>query len=207
MKVTIFGAVTTTGRALVDAALAAGHDTTILAQEPGTFPIAHDRLRILEGDVFDIPTVEAATRGADAVCTAFDEPLDQLPGTDVGDAMENVLAALARYQTSRIVVVAPLGDAPVRATGLRARLANLFGDDDSTEGDDEQEALVRASTAEWTIVHPVGPTDGAATGDVRAGTDVDADGADPVSRTDLAAFVVDLLDSDAYVREVVTVAG
>ncbi len=204
MKVTVFGATTATGRALAEAALDAGHSVTVLAQDPREFPLAADRLRVLEGDVFDIPTVEAAIRGADAVCTAFDEPLDQLPGTDVEDAMENVLAVLSRFQTSRLVVVAPPDGASAEPSGLRRRLTNLVGNDEPTEDEGAgQVTLVRASDTEWTVLRPVGLTDGPATGDVRVGTGADGD---PVSRADLAAVAVDLLDTGTHVHEVVTVA-
>ncbi|WP_254535968.1 NAD(P)-dependent oxidoreductase [Halomarina litorea] len=205
MKVTVFGATTATGRAIAEAALDAGHAVTVLAQEPQEFPLDAERLRVLEGDVFDIPTVETAIRGADAVCTAFDEPLDQLPGTDLGDAMENVLDVLSRFQTSRIVVVtAPNGTA--EKPGLRARLTNLVGNHERAATEDDQEALVRASTADWTIVRPTGLTDGPATGDYRVEIDEDAESGS-LSRADLARFVVDHLDADAYRHQVVTVAG
>jgi putative NADH-flavin reductase len=208
MKVTVFGATTPTGRALASAALDAGHNVTVLAQDPGTFPLTDDRLRVIEGDVFDIPSVEAAIRGADAVCTAFDEPLDQLPGTDVEDAMENVLAVLSRYQTSRLVVVTAV-DGVVSAPSLRDRLARLFGDGEreADDDDEDQETLVRASSAEWTLVRPAGLTDGPGTGDYRAGPDVDPDDGAPLSRADLATFVIDHLDDGEAVRQTITVAG
>jgi len=201
MNVAIFGSATATGRALVDAALEDGHTVTILESEQGTFPYAHERLRVVEGDVFDVPSVETAMRGADAVVTAFDESLDRIPGTDRRDAMENVLAALSRFQVSRLIAVTD-GD----QSRLRERISRLF---DRSEGDDGREAqatLVEASEAAWTVVVPTRVTDGTATGDYRAGPAVGRDGA-PLSRADLAAFVLDALDDEAYVRTTVTVAG
>lgn len=203
MNVAIFGSATATGRALVDAALADGHAVTILEPEPRTFPYTHERLRIVEGDVFDVPSVEAAIRGADAVVTAFDESLDRIPGTDRRDAMENVLAALSRFQVSRLVAVTD-GDGRSR---LRERIVRLFDrSEDDADGREAQATLVEASDAAWTVVTPTRVTDGEATGDYRAGPAVDRDGA-ALSRADLAAFVLDALDDDAYVRTTVTIAG
>lgn len=201
MNVAIFGSATATGRALVDAALDDGHAVTILESEQRTFPYTHERLRVVEGDVFDVPSVETAMRGADAVVTAFGESLDRIPGTDCRDAMENVLAALSRFQLSRLIAVTD-GD----QSRLRERITRLF---DRSEDDDDREAqatLVEASDAAWTVVVPTRVTDGAAAGNYRAGPAVDRDGA-PLSRADLAAFVLDVLDDDAYVRTTVTVAG
>lgn len=203
MNVAIFGSATATGRALVDATLEAGHAVTILESDPRTFPYSHERLRIVEGDVFDVPSVETAIRGADAVVTVFDEPLERIPGTDRRDAMENVLAVLARYRVSRLVAVTDAGG----RSRLRERLAGLLGrDGDGSDGREAQTTLVQGSDAAWTVVVPTRVTDGEATGDYRAGPSIDPDG-EPLTRGDLAAFVVDALEGDDYLRTTVTVAG
>jgi len=205
VNVAIFGTVTATGRALVEAALDADHTVTVLEPDDATFPYTHERLRIIEGDVFDLPSVEAAIRGADAVVTAFDEPLDQLPGTDRRDAMENVVAVLSRYQASRLVaVVDPPGATGSR--GLRGWLAGLLDREADAADREQREALVEVNDVTWTVIQPTGLTDGAATGAYTVGSDVDPDGP-PVLRSDLVAFVLDLLEEEAHLQSTITIAG
>jgi putative NADH-flavin reductase len=206
MRLSIFGAETATGRALVEAALEAGHAVTVLAQDPRTVETTNDRLTVVEGDVFDVPTVERVVRQTDAVVTAFDEPLDQLAGTTRVDAMENVVAAANRFRTDRIVAVTGVGGGGNGAGSLRQRLAGaLF--DRTGDGFEEQERRLVDSGVEWTLVRPVALNDGRATGEYRATAGSDPEQNAPVSRADLAAFVLELFADDAYRGEVVTVGG
>jgi putative NADH-flavin reductase len=206
MRLSIFGAETKTGRALVEAVLDAGHAVTVLAQDPRAVSTTHDRLTVVEGDVFDVPTVERVVRRTDAVVTAFDEPLDQLAGTTRVDAMENVVAAANRFRTERIVAVTGVGGGNNGSGGLRERLVDaLFG---RSEGRfEEQERRLVDSGVDWTLVRPVGLTDGPSTGEYRASTDLEQGGGAPLSRADLAAFVLELLVEGSYRGEVVTVVG
>jgi putative NADH-flavin reductase len=201
MNVTVFGGATPTGRAVGRAALDAGHAVTVLVPDEEPPPIDDDRLRVVEGDVFDVPSVEEAVRGADAVVTAFDTALDTLPGADNADAMANVLDALERYQANRLVVVTGVTE---HAGGLRGRVSDLFSSPPDAKLD-EQERMVAATDLAWTVARPAGLTDGDPTGTYRMGAS--PDGAEPVPRVDLAAAVLDLIERDEHVRERVAVSG
>jgi uncharacterized protein YbjT (DUF2867 family) len=68
------------------------------------------------------------------------------------------------------------------------------------EDKERQEALVKASGLDWIIVRPGGLTDGPATGHYQAGLDPKIS-AGQVSRADVAAFVLQQLTDDTYLRQ------
>ena len=71
MKLLIFGATGGTGRQLVEQALAQGHLVTAFVRNPSKLGIAHQNLRVVQGDVLRYDTVEPAVCGQDAVLSAL----------------------------------------------------------------------------------------------------------------------------------------
>ena len=66
------------------------------------------------------------------------------------------------------------------------------------EDKDRQEAMLRASDVDWTIVRPGALTNGPATGLARALTDLQGVIAGKVSRADVAAFIVENLETGDF---------
>ncbi len=71
---------------------------------------------------------------------------------------------------------------------------------------ERQEAVIRESGLDWTIVQPVGLIDGAATGDWFA-DDTGRIRRQQIRRADVAAFLLTLLGSDGSLRETVSLSG
>ena len=71
---------------------------------------------------------------------------------------------------------------------------------------EQQEMLVKASGLDWTLVQPVGLTDGAATGRWLASTKGERRKR-TISRIDLAAFIVDNISEARYRRQTVVMSG
>ena len=71
---------------------------------------------------------------------------------------------------------------------------------------ERQEQLVKASGLDWTLVQPVGLTDGAATGRWLASTKGERRKR-TISRIDLAAFIVDNLTEARYMHQTVVMSG
>ena len=62
MKLAIFGGTGRTGRLLVEQALAAGHEVTVLARTPAKLDVPPERLRVVQGDALDPNRVEEAVQ-------------------------------------------------------------------------------------------------------------------------------------------------
>lgn len=71
MNLLVFGATGGTGRALVRQALDQGHAVTAFARDPNKITIRHENLSIVQGDILDYNSVEAAVKGHDAVVSAL----------------------------------------------------------------------------------------------------------------------------------------
>ncbi|MDQ3879469.1 MAG: NAD(P)H-binding protein, partial [Chloroflexota bacterium] len=73
MRLTVLGPTGRIGRLVVEQALEAGHDVTVLARRRDAFAAsaAPDRLRVVTGDATDLDAVSAAVDRADAVISAL----------------------------------------------------------------------------------------------------------------------------------------
>lgn len=71
MKLLVFGATGGTGRRIVQQGLQQGHVVTAFAREPKRFKLAHDNLRVVQGDVLHPVSIESAIAGQDAVLSAL----------------------------------------------------------------------------------------------------------------------------------------
>lgn len=210
MRIVIFGANGPTGRLLTGQALAAGHDIVAFTRRPGDFPVTHDRLTTVGGDVYDPAAVDRAVAGADAVLSALGVPFTRKPITTYSAGVANIVAAMHRHGVRRIAVVSssavdphPYPDAGFLfnrvlqpfITGVLGR--TLYEDMRAMED------LLSASDLDWTIVRPSGLFD------LPHRTDytIAAQRAEGrfTSRTDLAACLLGLAESDHHLRTVVGV--
>ena len=71
MKLLVFGATGGTGREIVARALAQGHVVTVFVRNPAAISTKHDHLKLVQGNVLDYASVEAAIQGQDAVVSAL----------------------------------------------------------------------------------------------------------------------------------------
>ncbi|MET8800911.1 NAD(P)H-binding protein [Nocardia sp. NPDC004568] len=105
MRIVIFGANGPTGRLLTGQALESGHDIVAFTRRPGEFPIAHDRLTTIGGDVYDPAAVARAVSGADAVLSTLGVPFSRKPITTYSAGVATIVAAMNRHGVHRIAVV------------------------------------------------------------------------------------------------------
>ncbi len=198
MKVAIFGASGQTGLFLVERALLQHHEVAAFVRTPETFPLRHEQLRVLTGDVRSREAVAQAIEGADAVICAVGE---RLKSSQVGSqATENIIAAMKQHGVRRLVTVTGpgAGDRKKRMGGLARFMLKLFVNLDDKE---RQEALIQASGLDWIIVRPSLLTNDPHTGAYRVGPDVTHGIATKLARADLAEFMLNQLTDDTYVHQ------
>ncbi|NUP29010.1 MAG: NAD(P)H-binding protein [Nocardia sp.] len=210
MRIVIFGANGPTGRLLTGQALEAGHDIVAFTRRPGDFPVTHDRLTTVGGDVYDPAAVDRAVAGADAVLSALGVPFSRKPITTYSAGVANIVAAMRRHEVRRIAVVSssavdphPYADAGFLfnrvlqpfITGVLGK--TLYQDMRAMEG------LLTATDLDWTIVRPSGLFDLPHRTDYTVAPQRAAGRF--TSRTDLAACLLSLAESDRYLRTAVGV--
>ena len=201
-RILIVGATGGTGRQLVAQALERGYTVTALARNPSRLQLTHPRLKVVRGDVQDGASVDAAVQGQDAVLSALGHKRYLGPTRILSRGTGHLLRAMEAQGVSRFVCETSigLGDSAFRL-GLLYTLFIIpvilpFYFWDKTR----QERMIAASRVSWVIVRPGVLTNGAKRGVVRQGARVgNALWGARVSRADVAAFMLDQLESDTYV--------
>jgi putative NADH-flavin reductase len=202
-RILIIGATGGTGRQLVAQALERGLEVTALVRNPSKLGVDHPRLTVVPGDVLDRASVEGAMRGQEAVVSALGHKRYFYPTRILSEGTRNILQAMDAHAVPRLVCETSLGIGD--STGRLGLFYTLFIIPvilpfyfwDKTR----QERLIAQSNAEWVIVRPGMLTNGAKRGRFRHGRDVGSFvWSVRISRADVADFMLNQLESDAYLR-------
>ena len=210
MNLTIFGASGGTGTCLVEQALAAGDEITAVVRDAARLAVPqHPRLRVLTADIMDPDSINAAVTGADAVLTAVG-PRGTGATTVITDSVRSIIAAMQKTGARRLLmlsgsIVADDGESaylryllkPVaRRTFLRHVCADMRAG----------EAVVEASGLDWTIVRPPRLTSKPASGTYRTAVDRSLPHGFSVTRADLAACMLSLIDDPQAIGKRIGIA-
>jgi putative NADH-flavin reductase len=211
MKLTIFGATGATGTSLAEQAIAAGHGVTAVVRDPARLAVhGQQRLEVVTADVLDPASICLAVTDTDAVLTAVG-PQGTGPSTLRQDSTRSIIQAMQKTGARRLLtvsgsVVADEGESPylryllkplVRGTFLRHVCADMRAAEDE----------IHASHLDWTIFRPPSLTDKAAKGTYRTALDRGLPHSFTISRADLAACMLTLLDDPAAVHRHVCIAN
>ena len=202
-RVLIVGATGGTGRQLVAQALERGLTVTAFARDPARLTIAHPQLTVLRGDVLDGESIAAAMRGQESVLSALGHKRYFPPNRILSDGTRNVLRAMEAHGVRRFISESSLGigDSAGRL-GVYYTLFTIpvvlpFYYWDKAR----QERIIAASPAEWVIVRPGLLNNGEKRGRYRHGRGIGSFlGTVRISRADVADFMLNQLESDAYLR-------
>ena len=200
MKVLIIGGTRGVGRAVIVAAHAAGHELTLLARNAERISLPVTGVRVVVGDAGDAADIERAVAGQHAVVWTVGIAPTRRPVDLFSRGTQYLLEAMTKHGVRRLICVTGIGAGDSRGHGgfLYDRILQPLFMKTIYEDKDRQEALLRASDADWTIVRPGALTNGSATGLVRALTNLDGVTAGRVSRADVAGFIVEHLATDEF---------
>ncbi len=200
MKLVIFGATGTVGAHVVQQALKQKHTVTAFVRNQTKLDIQHPELSFVQGDVMDAIAVEQSIRGQDAVICVLGSS-KQLKSTIRSEGTQQIIQAMEKVGVRRLICQSTMGtgdswgnlDFYWKYIMFGFILRHVFADHE------RQEALVRSSNLDWTIVRPSAFTDGPFTGRYRhnfLGTDRDI--TLKISRADVADFILkQLLDQSS----------
>lgn len=203
MRLLVIGSAGRTGRLIAEQALGHGHEVVGFVHSTTT-GISNPRFSEVSGDARMFDDLSRALGGVDAVAVAVGHGQRGTHEAVIGELVH----AMAVSGAARIAVLSAAGTFarahPALPLAFRVRIATT-----AKGAYDDLEAMERrlmASGLGWTIVRPVGLSDGPATGDYR----VSMDGSIParisrVSRADVAGFMVKALETDSYVRRAVVI--
>ena len=203
MKVIVFGATGKTGRHVVTTALERGHQVTAFGRSVEHLEIDNDALGMFKGDVFDTEVVSEAMAEHDGaiVCLGSSGLGDK---TTLAKGTEVIVSAAVERGSDRLVVLSAAGvDAswsqiPWSSRLLfRTMLRNVFADHH------EQEAIVKESPLDWTIVRAAVLKDDPPTGHIASNTAKIT----KINRADVASCLVDQLESSDNSRQAISITA
>jgi putative NADH-flavin reductase len=220
MKLTIVAATGRIGRHLLDQALAAGHDVTVVVRAPRALPAG---IRVVTADLAAAgpEMLEPAVAGADAVLSG----LGPRSRRDTGIASRGTRAIVQAMQATgvrRVVVVSAAPVSTVPSPGrphpprhdpgeglitrrlatplLRAALRDVYADLALLED------VLRDSGLDWTVVRPPRLTDGPLTGRYRTAYGQNLRRGLLVSRADVAHLMLASLDRPDTIGQAIGIA-
>ncbi|MDH4347821.1 MAG: SDR family oxidoreductase [Gemmatimonadota bacterium] len=208
MRLLIVGSTGGTGRQLIAQALERGHQVTALARRPPQEP-PRPGLTWVRGDVLDPASLERAMAGQEAVLSALGHKRWLGPTRILSEGTRNLIAAMERHGVRRLVCETALGISDAwwqmglyYTLFVRPVILPFYFHDKV-----RQEAVIRASTLDWTIVRPGALTNGPRRSRHREGAAV---GhwlwTVSISRADVAAFMLDQVTDRRYVGATVGLA-
>lgn len=204
MLIVIFGATGSIGGAVLEEALARGHDVHAIARDPSRVTARHERLSVDRGDATDAVRVAEVAADADVVVSAVGGAADGRPEVVV-DVAQALLAGLRQAGDTRLFVVGGAGSLTHPAGGTVSSQAD-FPDAWKPSANAQGRALDVLRTdggdVDWTYLSPAHVIEpGERTGSYRTGGDelvVDADGESRITIPDYAVAVLDELERPRF---------
>lgn len=207
MKIVIFGASGRTGTEILKQALEAGHEVTAFVRDPARIPFEDKRLRVLTGDVFDPSAVDRAVEGQEAVICALGGGNDLGKTTVRTTGTIHIINSMQTYKLSRLVVITAMGVGESWDTLSLVNKVFFATVLKSSRVDHEsQEAAVKGSGLDWTIIRPSGLQDSPRTGVYEYGENILAKKS-TIARADVADLILKELKENQLIGKAVTVTN
>jgi putative NADH-flavin reductase len=188
---------------VVSEGLARGHEITGFVRNAQRAGLG-EGVKLVQGDVLDAESVRSAVAGQDAVIIALGSK-NLFDSTVRSGGTSRIIESMVAEGVGRLVAVSAMGigdswnslswfNRLFFATLLRA----------SRIDHEAQEAAIKASTLDWTILRPSALTDDPPGGDYELGETIRGETV-KISRGDVARALLDALESDTMVGRAVTI--
>jgi uncharacterized protein YbjT (DUF2867 family) len=193
MRILVIGATGGTGRAIVSEVQAQGHQVNALVRSTATAAPLLPGASLIEGDALDPDATTRALAGCNGVISSLGpklSPFREITLLSAGTRV--VIEAMQQQAVRRLVCITGMGAGDSRGHGgfMYDRIVQPWLLGSIYRDKDRQEAEIRASPLDWTIVRPTVLTDGPAMGAVHALTDLTGFHGGRISRADVANFIV-----------------
>jgi len=200
----LLGATGHTGREVLDVALARGHEVTAYVRSPEKVGRPEARLTVAAGDALDVDRLTTALPGHDAVISTLGLPPRRAlrPSSFMAESAAATVSAMKRAGVSRLAILSAAVLFPEPGLFyaffrwlLRHHAADLW----------HMETVVGATDLAWTIARPPRLVPGT---DETRRTAVFAlpEHGLKISFRAVAAFLVEAVESNRYVRQIVGLA-
>ena len=204
MNLTIFGATGTTGKLLVEQALAEGNQVVVFARNPAKLNMRHERLTIVQGELSDQSMIESVVKDADAVISVLG-PRGGSKSKPLTQGMHNILDAMKKYEAPRLIITSTASapdpnDLPdfkfkVLVTMVKLTMRAAYEEIVNVAN------TVRMSDLDWTIVRLPLLNSNPKSGKIRVGYLGRGEVGTRISRADVADFLLKQAQDTKHIRK------
>ncbi|WP_165495105.1 NAD(P)-dependent oxidoreductase [Actinomadura roseirufa] len=204
----IFGVTGGTGAQLLEQALVAGHDVTVLTRR--RLGIEHAHLTVLRGDVLEPSSWRSAVAGQHAIMSCLGSTDRKNPTTVYSEGVSNILAAMRPGPVRRLICLSSAGVEITPEVPALQRLVTKYviGPRYKHAYADmvRMEQKLAASDVDWTVVRAPMLTDGPLTGRYRTAANGHLTKPKAISRADLAHYLLTHVTDDDHRKAVVEIS-
>jgi putative NADH-flavin reductase len=211
MKLSIFGGSGGTGLKLIEKALAEGHEITVLARRSEILRERFPGIRVIPGDVFNLDSAIATVKDSQAVISTLGFVGRSKETKIYSEGVLNVARAMEEVGPRRLIVLAasqgidPHPDFPWYASVMMKLLVKpMFGF--AYRDMAKMTDLVTQSDIDWTLVGVPMLTNGSGRGHHRSSIGRPLHHAFRISRTDVAEYLLSIINDRATFRKWTEVA-
>ena len=198
-NIIVFGGSGGTGLEVIKQALEAGYHVTAIIRSPDAFPVRHEQLKIIQGDVLKPDTYENTFFGIDAVISCLGTK-DRKPTTVYSDGITNIMHAMQKTDVKRLVCLSagaveiPPYTSLLMIFIIKNILQRLFKY--SYADMLIMESILLDSDLDWTIIRPPRLLNGDKKGKYRASINEYLPKLSSITRADLADYIIQHLDDE-----------
>lgn len=216
MQILILGATGRTGKLLLSQALQRGYAVTILVRNKNKITVHHPQLKIIEGSPLDKTILENAIAGCGAILSTLnisrssDFPWAPLktPPDFLSSTMKNISELATKHDISRVIFMSAWGVADTKKE-LPAWFRWLIDHSNIRypyQDHERQEELAKLTSLQWTAVRAVGLTNSKKIKEAVVSVNSGSNHGWMISRATVAAFMLDALEKNLYVRQMPVVS-
>jgi putative NADH-flavin reductase len=207
-NVVVLGATGGTGRSLVEQAVVAGFRVTVVVRNPDRLPGDARAIRVVAGDLEkDSAVLHGAIPGQDAVISCLGVGQSFKSRGLISQTAPAIVAAMRQHGVRRLVFLSAFGvGATWRDTPVLPRLFAMTLLREIYQDKETGEQAILTSDLDWTVVYPVGLTNGPRTGRYRVGERLSLRGFPRIARADVAQFLLRQIDDRSYIHKGVLIA-
>jgi putative NADH-flavin reductase len=203
MKLSIFGGSGRSGLPLIQQALERGHEIKALARSPEKLKEYQTNIEIIEGDASDSQSVDKTIEGTDAVINVLGHAKNS-PKNILATSTAHIISGMNQHRLERIVLLTGAG---VRVDGDEPKLFDRFIafllkilQGPLLRDSKKSVYLLHNSDLVWTVVRAPLLTEKPGNQKYSVGM-VGKNTGPKLSRENAAAFMLDIVEKDQYIRQ------
>ena len=208
-NILVFGASGGTGLEVVEQALEAGHKVTAVLRHPDKFPIRHEQLRIIKGDVLNSITYENTFFGMDVVISCLGTR-NREATVVYSQGVTNILQAMQKVGMDRIICLSAgaVEIAPNTSFLMKFLIKNILQKLFKYSYADMllMEGILHGSNLNWTVIRPPRLLNGDRTGKYRTSINEIIPNMSSLNRADLADYIIHHLDDEKTYKSKVEIS-